>query len=385
MSEDNVSHMNDKRRKYRDNVSDIEIYEPEWIDLTKVIARPQPWLWQYIIPLETSTLLAGMGGIGKSTFLLSLVSSVTNGQAFNCCGQEVILPKGSVILLAAEDREDTHLLPNLIAANADISKIHLIKSTVGTLSKKNRFLCLDKELHILERKIEALKNNNEEVKLIVIDPISYFIGDTKDHIQVEVSNFIQSLNDLARKYGAAIILNKHLRKRSGKQTFSSVVDEVGGSAAWVNTPRQSFAIMRHPMNEEKILMFNLKVNIAKKQSKALCYTIQEVDILANGKPMKATKLVWSDKLEDIQMDDAVNKETFVRSKETQAQELIYNYLKKNGVTSVEKIRSICKEANIASRTCQRAYLSMEKENTIKRSPGNYKTHFELVDGWDGDK
>ena len=363
------------------NVNDFEVYTPDWIDLTKVIPYSQPWLWDKVIPFQTCTLLAGYGGIGKSTFLMFLAAHVTNGIKFNCCGEDVLFSQGSVILLSAEDREDTHILPNLLAVNANISQIHLIKSTIGTISKKVKFLELDKEIHILENKIIQLGN----VKLIIIDPISYFTGETKDHVQVEVANFIQQLNDLARKYNLAIILSKHLRKKSGKQTVSSLVDEVGGSAAWVNTPRQSFAFMRHPTDKEKILMFHLKVNIAKQTTTAFCYTIEEDQIISNGIPIKATKLVWADHLENIGIEEAVNKETFEQSKLCQAEEIIYQHLKINGVTSIEKLRDVCKQVSISQRTCQRAYLHLEKEVAISRAKGNCKTHLELVDGWDGAK
>ena len=365
----------DVKKSNQTNISDFEIYTPDWIDLSKVIPKIQPWLWPQVIPLETCTLLAGAGGIGKSTFLTFLASHVTNGKSFSCCSNEIQMFKGSVILLAAEDREDTHLLPNLLAVDADISKIHLIKSTVGVISKKSRFLQLDKELHILENKINELS----DCKLIIIDPITYFTGDVKDHIQTEVSNFIQSLNDLARKYGIAIILNKHLRKKSGKQSVATVVDEVGGSAAWVNTPRQSFAFMKHPNDADKILMFNLKVNIAKQTTKALCYKIDPVDVLYNGVDLKATKLTWSDKLENIGIEDAANKDTFNSSKEDQAQELIYKQLKTNGVTSTKFLKELCKSNDVSSRTCQRAFNKLEKEGTIRKSKDNRYPHFELAD------
>ena len=365
-------------------LSEFEIYQPNWIDLTKVEIKSQPWLWQNVIPLETSMLLAGAGGIGKSTLLLFIIAKVTSGELFNCCGDDVILQKGHVILLAAEDREDTHLVPNLLAAGADLSKIHCIKSKIGCVSGKNKFLELDKDLDVIEQKLIELQKQGNHVKLMVIDPITYFTGETKDHIQTEVANFIQSLTDLAKSYGMALILNKHLRKKSGKQSVSSVVDEVGGSAAWVNTPRQAFVVMRHPENENKILMFNLKTNLTKRKTEAYCYTIEQTEIQASNGIFQATKLVWSDKKETIGIEEASNKELFNKSKGDHAQDIIHYQLNNNGATSIENLKEICEKQGISERTCQRAYLSMEKENTIRRQKGTIKPHFELSDGWHGD-
>lgn len=357
------------------NVKEFEEYLPEWIDLNNVIPRSQPWLWNNIIPLETSTLLAGYGGIGKSTFLMFLAAHVTNGKSFNFCGEETHLPIGSVILMAAEDGIDTTLLPNLLAVEADIRKIHVINSTIGNISKQRKFLELDKQIHIIESKIIEI----EDIKLIIIDPISYFTGETKDHIQTEVANFLQRINDLAKKYKISIILSKHMRKKSGKQTVSSLVDEVGGSAAWVNTPRQSFAFIKHPIDEEMVLMFNMKVNISKQKKEAFNYKIFSQEVVYQGRSFHATKLVWGDKLEHISMNDVGDKDTFNRSKESRAQEIIYNYLKINGVSRIEKLQEACSLEEISTRTCQRAYLSMVRECTIRKSPGNIKTHYELTE------
>ena len=47
-----------------------------------VIMSPQPWLWEPYIPLQTCTLVAGKGGIGKSQLLLFWCGLVSNGATF---------------------------------------------------------------------------------------------------------------------------------------------------------------------------------------------------------------------------------------------------------------------------------------------------------------
>ena len=65
--------------------------------------------------------------------------------------------------------------------------------------------------------------------------------------------------------------------------------------------------------------------------------------------------------------------------------MFHKQLKENGMTRIKDLTSTCQKVGIAVRTCQRAYLAMEKEGTIKRSKEGYKPAFSLTDGWDGDK
>jgi hypothetical protein len=55
-------------------LENFDTYEPEWVRMSEVEGKDQEWYWKNVIPLHTSTVIAGIGGIGKSLVLLSIVT-----------------------------------------------------------------------------------------------------------------------------------------------------------------------------------------------------------------------------------------------------------------------------------------------------------------------
>ncbi len=280
-------------------------YDIEIIDLEKIEIKPQPWLWNKIIPLDSTTLFAGYGNNGKSQLLLFLAAHVSNGEPFKVAQEEHQLPQGSVIILSGEDDINYQLKPRLIAANADLSKIQILKMMKHP-DKPKALLDLDKNLHLLEQVIVDKKNQGQEVKLIIIDPVQYFIGEMKDHINTIVGRFILSLNDLAKKHHLAIIMNKHLRKKGGGESFSGATDSVAGSGGWTTSPRSCWLIQRHPQKQDVIVFADMKGNLKAQDTQSRAFRIDKHFIENNGQKIETTKMVWLDKLEDLNADEALN-------------------------------------------------------------------------------
>jgi RecA-family ATPase len=68
-------------------------------DLLSVPAPEQRWIVPDLVPLRTTTILSGDGGIGKSTLLLQLAAASATGSEW--CGR--IVTQGPVLYLGAED------------------------------------------------------------------------------------------------------------------------------------------------------------------------------------------------------------------------------------------------------------------------------------------
>jgi RecA-family ATPase len=340
----------------KENLLQFETHTPEWICMTDVTCKEQKWFWPGMIPDETLTLFAGVGGIGKSLLLLYLISMTSVGKEFKAGGMTHKLRQGSIILLSAEDDIETQIKPKLIAHEANCSKIHFIKSKIGSISKQNKFLELDKDIFILEQKINELK----DVSLIVIDPITYFIGNVKD-VSTEVANFLLSLSQLSKKYNFAIILNKHLRKSaSGAKGIISAIHEVAGSGAWVNTPRKCLLITNHHDEKEVKVISNMKDNLTVGSDDCLAYKIRETTIIENNKKIITTKLEWLSTLINMSATDAIDKEIYEKSKLQQAIDFIFNYLMENGQSVVVHIREKALKKGIKQETFRRAESAFEQ-------------------------
>lgn len=369
---DDQNHSQNYSRKLVKNDSNIvplplNPYELEFINAADIVAKEQPWLWAGVIPMDTSTLFVGEGGIGKSLLLLELASKISTGDEFKACGESVQFPQGQVIILSAEDDFEYQLKPKLMAANADMSQITIIKNMKEKQSSKRRFVALDKYLELLEEKITQLKN----VKMIIIDPVSYFTGSLKDHINVEVANFLDSLNRLAKQHHLAILLNKHLRKQSSGSNINHAMSEVSGCGSWVNTPRAAWVIARHPQIKNKVCMVDLKANLKEKSYESRAYQIIGYGVQGPDGMIQTTKVDWFPDMVHISADEVMmNEATYEKTKIQNACDIVMNHLKINGYSVQKIIEDIVVKKGISNRTFRSAINALKKDKLIKSKPGS---------------
>lgn len=274
-----------------------ELFELKSINAATIEPAIQPWLWRGYIPLETSTLIAGKGGVGKSQFLTWLTSQVSMGE------QE--FPQGKVIILSAEDHGRYTLIPRLIAVNSNLSNVEIIQSAVDVKSKlKERFICLDQDISLLDKKIKELDN----VKLIIIDPITAYLGNVKENHSADVRSFILKLNKLAEDNKLAIMLNTHTRKSSNGESPSSAADEIMGSIAWSNTVRMAFCVTRHHEDNELFVFSVSKTNYKKPET--LSYRIKSHDVTIPAGKVETSKIEWQVGKVNMSADEAINKKVY---------------------------------------------------------------------------
>jgi putative DNA primase/helicase len=207
--------------------------------LSDITCKDQPWFWPGFLPNHTVTVIAGNGGVGKSSLLLYIAAKTTCGEKFSYCGFDIALQQGKVIIMSAEDDPEYQLKPKLLAAGVNQEMIDLIKCKIVGNSTKKKLINLLNDLDALEKYIQEQGN----VRLIIIDPVSYFVGDLREDRNSEVIHFLDNLKDFAKKNNLAIILNKHLRKKGTNSGGAvSASSEIGGSAAWVTSPRITWII-----------------------------------------------------------------------------------------------------------------------------------------------
>jgi len=351
--------------KHKNNIGYLN--HIDLICLDEVPPKNQPWLWPGVIPLNAFTLFAGVGGLGKSQLLMFIAAAVSTGKPFRAGGLEHQLPQGSVLILTGEDSAKYSLSPRLRALNADLSKIHLIKSVADErMSHRRRAMALDQDLLLLRKVIDDLKNvKGQTVKLIIVDPIVNFSGKTRDYINSEVSNFLYHLSELADEYELSFILNKHLRKKDSMGA-GSAIDEIAGSHAWANTARQVWIICRDHEDKNKILFLDGKSNI-KKQMNGFAFNIKSVQILSDSETINSSKIEWTDENVTISPDEAVSEQKYEKSKIQTAITFIRQYLIENGQSLFSHIKEKALKKGISDITFMRAareFEQTEKQNLI---------------------
>jgi putative DNA primase/helicase len=188
------------------------------------------WLWKDRIAIGKVSVLAGEGGRGKSTILCDLTARTTTGSSWP--DGAAATPTGGVIILAAEDDVEDTLAPKLLAAGADLERIFVIRS-VRDEKQRRRGFNLQADLERLEAEIRRRGN----IRLIIIDPVSSYLGPVDSHKNAEVRAVLEPLGEMAARLRVAIICNNHFTKSGGNAN-----NRVIGSVAFVNQARAAFIV-----------------------------------------------------------------------------------------------------------------------------------------------
>jgi putative DNA primase/helicase len=155
-----------------------------------VTPQPVEWLWPGRFALGKLTLIAGEAGLGKSQLSIAMVAAVTTGSEWPC--REGRAPQGSVVILSAEDGAADTVVPRLMAAGADRERVEIVSAVHD--EKSRRSFDLSADLALLENKISEIG----DVKLIIIDPISSYLGPKVDsHVNAAVRGVLEPVTEMA--------------------------------------------------------------------------------------------------------------------------------------------------------------------------------------------
>jgi putative DNA primase/helicase len=219
------------------------------------------WLWDGVLAKGTLSTLAGPGGVGKSQVSLSIASIVSNGGYWPASSSKA--EQGNVIILNIEDGAEYTLVPRLTACGADLERVHIIDGTEWG----------DKEGHFsLQEDIPKLRDAVEQigsVSLIIIDPVTAYMGKGDPNSTGDVRAITTPLAALAQEFDCNILMITHVNKTRD----SSAADKVLGSGAWTTAVRTAFSITKETDDESRRLMTPIKNNIAV-DTTAFAYTVE---------------------------------------------------------------------------------------------------------------
>jgi AAA domain len=248
------------------------------------------WLWPGRIAVGKVTLIAGDPGLGKSFVTLDMAARVSTGAAWpktsGECGvgngeggyalrspsqlptpnSQFPTPAGGVVLLSAEDDLADTIRPRLEALDADCSRIVAIRAVAGSdvEGAYRRTFELGRDLAHLTSIVESMR----DCRLVVIDPISAYLGRTGENFNAEVRALMGPLADLAARYHLAVVAVTHLRKGEGAAIYRAM-----GSLAFVAAARSAWMIVKDPQQPSRRLFLSMKNNLGSDTS-GMAYMIE---------------------------------------------------------------------------------------------------------------
>jgi hypothetical protein len=221
--------------------------------------QPQPvrYLIPERLPVGKLVLAAGEGGQGKSTITLGVTADLTAGRP--CFGLTYDAPPPcDVLLISCEDDFADTIVPRLLAAGADLARIHRVDGIKDDKGKIQPFNLSHYQ------QIEAKLEQNPAIRFVVIDPAGAFIGRSgiDDYKDSELRALLGPLSDLAARRQVTILLVKHFIKGA----TAKAVHKVGGSTGYVNAVRAAYVVVPSKDDEEIKLLLPIKFNIGPKPS-----------------------------------------------------------------------------------------------------------------------
>ena len=254
--------------------------------LADVVAKPTLWLVPGLIPLGTLTLVAGIGGLGKSTYLIAVAAQASTGTLLG--------DPTDVLIVSFEDPAAEVLRPRLEAAQGDVNRVH----EVYVPFEEGGPLSLPHDLSGLADEIVSTK-----AKLVVIDPIIAGIGVELDaHKDQHVRSVLAELTMIAEETACAMALVGHLNKTPSRDAYIRVANSV----AFYNAARSVVLITPDPNEpEQHRLVSQVKANYARLGA-VQRHVIEEILVDPDGAKISTSRMRFVEFAEDIDRNDVLS-------------------------------------------------------------------------------
>jgi hypothetical protein len=214
------------------------------------------WIWPGRIPEGKLVLLGGPPGLGKSQLTAFVSAVVSNGSDWPC--GEGRAPQGNVIFMSAEDGIEDTIVPRLIAAGADLKRVHIVAAATKMDGTGRKTFSLKTDVDLLEE----LARQTGNVRVIIVDPISAYMGGADGNGNVETREVLEPLAEMANRLKIAVVAVTHLNK--GGAGNQNALNRFAGSIAFVAAARAAFAVIEDPDDSERRLLLQAKSNLGKK-------------------------------------------------------------------------------------------------------------------------
>jgi hypothetical protein len=262
------------------------------IEASDVKVQTVDWLWDARIPTGKISFLDGDPGEGKSVVSNDLAARTTRGDPMPGDPEDARRDPANAIIITAEDDPADTIVPRLIAANADLSRVSIVQMTKS--KKGERVFDVTTDLPKLYALAEVKKP-----ALVIIDPVQAHLGNTNLIKMSETRAALAPVAVFAQRTRVAVLILRHLNKQGGTKALyrgSGSMDMAGIA--------RSVLMAAHNKRGDRYLL-RVKCNLAP-QPKALQYTLAG-DVV---------RVEWGAE-SDIDPDDLLNGEDKAKSPEQQ--------------------------------------------------------------------
>ena len=182
--------------------------------------------------------------------------------------------------MSAEDGIQDTIIPRLMSAGANRECVHIVSAATKPDGTGRKTFSLKTDVDLLEEMAKKIGT----VRLIIVDPISAYMGGSDGNGNVETREVLEPLADMANRLRIAVVAVTHLNK-GGSGGNQSALNRFAGSIAFVAAARAAFAVIEDPEDDERRLLLQAKNNLGAK-CKGLAFRMEqrlvEDDILSSN-------------------------------------------------------------------------------------------------------
>ena len=257
----------------------------ELVSAEAIEPAPIDRLWDGWLAKGKLQVLAGQPGTGKTTLALALTAITSIGGVWPDGSQAT---EGNVVIWSGEDDPADTLVPRLIAAGADRSRVHFVTGVSEDGGKRS--FDPAKDMGPLSQAMERIG----DVKLVVIDPIA-MVAVKDSHRNAETRRDLQPVADLCQATGAAGLGIHHLAKGTvGREPHERLI----GSIAFAAVARVVMIATKTPPREgernERRVLIRAKSNIGPDDG-GYVYDLEQVELSEYS--LFASRVLWGEAVE----------------------------------------------------------------------------------------
>jgi putative DNA primase/helicase len=269
--------------------------------------------------------------------------------------------------LNAEDALENVVVPRLLAAGADLNRVLSIRSV---LKFDREGKPVDASFSLTEdiATLDRVLNDRSDVELIIIDPVSAYLGKVDSHNNSEVRAVLEPLARLAERHDVAVLCVSHLNKGSEN---TKALYRITGSLAFAAAARSVYAVGVHPddygLDAPRRVLTPVKSNLARPAS-TLAFEIKSKTVGEGLDIIPTSRVRWGDELDGVSAEDVLKAGTGKRkTKRQEAVEWLRDYLQDGEVHSDQVYKDGAQDG-FSERTLRRA----AEELGIARAKGDYQ-------------
>lgn len=262
-------------------------------------------------------------------------------------------PPASVLIINIEDHFANTIKPRLEAAGADCSRILALTYVPGdNVSESTHLFALNRDIPRLAPLFEAVP----DCRLVIIDPITAFLGGASDQSNANIWNVLSALASLARRRNLAVLAVTHFRKKEGPAIHRTL-----GSLAFIAAARNVWTIAKDPADANKRLLLPIKNNLSPSPP-GLAFTVENHE--SNQIPM----IRWLPDAVEAQADSMLTPNG-LRGRPDDERQFAVHWLREQlarGQSPVRTIRNAAEAHGISYGTLRRAFRQLAGQAVFVR-------------------